>query len=225
MTAREIFVTGGTGYIGRRLIPLLLSRGHKIRALTRRGSENKLPGGCESVTGNALEAATFVDRIGPADTFVQLVGVPHPSPAKAEQFRSVDLVSIRASVAAAVQAKVGHFIYISVAQPASMMKDYIAVRAEGEALLRSSGLKATILRPWYVLGPGHRWPIAFLPVYWLLECLPPTRESARRLGLIHLPQMLSALVAAVEEPSREIRIWEVPEIRRRGKLQGKEPFD
>src|ERR1041385_8006784 len=91
--ARDIFMTGGTGYIGRRLIPLLLSRGHKVRALTRRGSENKLPAGCEVVSGNALEAATFADRIAPADTFVQLVGVPHPSPAKADQFRAVDLVS------------------------------------------------------------------------------------------------------------------------------------
>src|SRR4029079_3907666 len=131
----------------RQLIPLLLSRGHNVRALTRRGSESKLPDGCEVVMGSALEAATFVDRIAPGDTFVQLVGVPHPSPAKAEQFRSVDLVSVRASVAAANKAGVAHFIYVSVAQPAPMMKEYIAVRAEGEATIRAAGLRATILRP------------------------------------------------------------------------------
>src|SRR2546421_200611 len=41
-----------------------------------------------------------------------------------------------------------------VAQPASMMQAFVAVRAEGEALIRASGMKATFVRPWYVLGPG-----------------------------------------------------------------------
>jgi uncharacterized protein YbjT (DUF2867 family) len=211
---RNVFLTGGTGYIGSRLIPLLLARGHKVRALARRGSEGKLPFGCEVIPGNALEKESFAHQIHPSDTFVQLVGVPHPSPAKAEQFRAIDLISVRASVAAAAEAaKIQHFVYVSVAQPAPMMKDYIAVRAEGESLLRASGLNATILRPWYVLGPGHRWPYLLLPVYWICELLPPTRDSARRLGLVTLDQMLSALVRAVENPAVGIRIVEVPDIR------------
>jgi hypothetical protein len=42
---------------------------------------------CAAVIGNALDSATFRDKIGGADTFVQLVGVAHPSPAKAKEFR------------------------------------------------------------------------------------------------------------------------------------------
>jgi uncharacterized protein YbjT (DUF2867 family) len=214
---RQIFITGGTGYLGRRLIPLLLERGHEVHALVRKGSVGKLPPGCKVVEGNALERETFAGRISPADTFVQLVGVPHPSPSKGEQFRAIDLVSVRASVAAAVEARIQHFIYVSVAQPASMMKDYIAVRAEGEALLRASGMNGTILRPWYVLGPGHWWPSVLLPFYWIGKCLPATRESALRLGLITLNQMLAALVTTVENPAQGIRVLEVPEILQVGK--------
>src|SRR5262249_16357040 len=134
-------------------------------ALARKGSEGRLPQGCIAVEGNALDKATFAGKIKPADTFVQLVGVAHPSPAKAEQFRQIDLVSVRASVAAASESGIRHFVYVSVAQPAPMMKDYIAVRAEGESLIRASGMNATILRPWYVLGPDHRWPYALIPFY------------------------------------------------------------
>jgi uncharacterized protein YbjT (DUF2867 family) len=123
------------------------------------------------------------------------------------------LVSGLGSVAAASEAGIRHFIYVSVAQPSSMMKAYLAVRAEVEAALRASGLNATILRPWYVLGPGHRWPYLLLPVYWLMERLPSTRDSARRLGLVTLPQMLQTLVRAVETPAAGIRIWGVPQIR------------
>jgi uncharacterized protein YbjT (DUF2867 family) len=214
VTPRNVFLTGGTGYMGSRLIPLLLARGHKIRALTRKGSESKLPAGCEIVIGNALEKDSFAAQVQPSDTFVQLVGVAHPSPSKGEQFRAIDLVSIRASVAAAAEVGIQHFIYVSVAQPAPMMKDYLAVRAEGESLLRATGMNATILRPWYVLGPGHHWPYALMPTYWICELLPPTRASARRLGLVTLNQMLSALVQAVETPTSGIRTIEVPEIRK-----------
>ncbi|HUL54775.1 MAG TPA: NAD(P)H-binding protein [Opitutaceae bacterium] len=215
MDRRTVFVTGGTGYIGRRLIPLLLGRGHTVRALVRPGSEARLPPGCTAIPGNALDQATLAGAIAPADTVVQLVGVPHPSPSKAAQFRAVDLVSGLASVAAAGEVGVRHFVYVSVAHPSSMMQAYIAVRTEVEAALRASGLNATILRPWYVLGPGHRWPYLLLPVYWLMERLPSKREAARRLGLVTLPQMLCALVTAVETPAAGVRVWEVPQIRGR----------
>jgi uncharacterized protein YbjT (DUF2867 family) len=214
MAQRRIFITGGTGYLGRELIPELLKRGHSVRALVRPGSESKLPAGCVAVTGNALDKESFAQKIQPAETFVQLVGVPRPSPAKAKQFREIDLVSIRASVPAAVEAGIKHFVYLSVAQPAPIMKAYQEVRAEGEKLICDSGLKATILRPWYVLGPGHRWPYLLLPVYKVMELIPSTRESAQRLGLVTLAQMNAALLDAIETDTGDAtRIYDVPQIR------------
>lgn len=89
------------------------------------------------------------------------------------------------------------------------------VRAKCEADTQESGLKATILRrPWYMLGPGHRWPFALIPAYWLLECLPATRDGARRLGLVTLEQMLQTLTKAVASPAPNVRILGVPWIRR-----------
>ena len=213
-----VFVAGGTGYIGRPLVSELLLRRHPVRALVRQGSEGKLPAGATRVPGDAVRAETFAAAVTPAKTFVQLVGVAHPSPAKAAEFRSVDLESLQASVHAAVRAGIEHFVYLSVAQPApAIMKAYAAVRAEGERIVRSSGMKATFLRPWYVLGPGHRWPYLLVPAYFVFERLPGTRDAARRIGLVTLPQMVAALVRAVENPPDGVRVLivEVPEIRRR----------
>jgi uncharacterized protein YbjT (DUF2867 family) len=209
-----IFIAGGTGYIGNPLIRRLSERGRNIGALVRPGSEHKLPANhCEPIVGNALDASSYVDRIRPAHTFIQLVGVSHPSPSKSAEFQSIDRTAGLCAIEAARAAGVQHFIYLSVAQPAPMMKSYIAVRAECEAALLNSDMNCTIVRPWYVLGPGHRWPYVLLPMYWLCERIPSTRDSAQRLGLVTLDQMLRTLVSAVENPSVGARFIEVPQIR------------
>ena len=213
MERRRVFVAGGTGYLGRALVARLVGRGHEVRALVRRGSEGKLPRGCEAVAGDPLDDSTFAASLRPSETFVQLVGVPRPSPAKARQFREIDLVAGRASVQAARAAGVRHFVYVSVAQPAPLMKAYQAVRAEVESLLKDSGLRATVLRPWYVLGPGHRWPLVLRPFYYVCERLPRTRETALRLGFVTHEEMTAALVRAVEDPAENFRVLAVPDIR------------
>lgn len=213
---RTVAVTGGTGYLGRALIPQLLARGHRVRALVRPGSERKLPAGVVAVVGNPLVPADVALLLVGADTLVHLVGVPKPSPAKARQFREIDLVSIQVATAAAVRSVPRpHVVYLSVAQPAPVMKAYIAVRREGEELIRAQGLSATFLRPWYVLGPGHRWPAILVPVYALLRRVPSMRASAERLGFVSLAEVVAALVRAVEQPAESVRVVEVPEIRRR----------
>jgi uncharacterized protein YbjT (DUF2867 family) len=213
VTRRCVFVTGATGYMGRALISALIRRGHGVRALARKESAQHVPAGAETVVGNALQPGTFADQVAPADTLVHLVGTPHPSPAKAASFRAVDLPSVDAALAAARTARITHFVYVSVAQPAPVMQAYIAVRQEGEARIRASGIPATLVRPWYVLGPGHRWPYFLVPLYVLAERLPPLRETALRLGLVTIGQMVSALVAAVERGPQGIRILDVPAIR------------
>jgi uncharacterized protein YbjT (DUF2867 family) len=93
------------------------------------------------------------------------------------------------------------------------MHAYIDVREQCERALQESGLNATILRPWYVLGPGHRWPLLLIPFYKLAEAMPSSRATARRLGLVTLKQMVNALAQLIDNPPRGTRVIEVPEIR------------
>ena len=209
----KVFVTGGTGYMGSRLFPLLVLRGHEVKALVRKGSETKLPAGTTPVLADPLRMDSYTEHVRGADTFVHLIGVAHPSPAKAKEFQEIDLVSAQVAVKAARDAGIAHFIYLSVAQPAKMMQAFIAVRSEGERMICESGMSATFVRPWYVLGPGHRWAYVLLPFYWVCERLPATRESARRLGLVTITQMLDTLIWAVENPADGVRILDVPRIR------------
>lgn len=103
------------------------------------------------------------------------------------------------AIPVAMSANIAHFIYVSVAHPAPAMHAYIAVRSvcEDESRARSLNAKsfnASILRLWYVLGPGHWWLYVLLPLY----------------------KMPGTLEMAVEEPARGVRVIEVPEIRMLG---------
>jgi uncharacterized protein YbjT (DUF2867 family) len=213
---RQVFVTGGTGYLGSSLCRALLERGHRVRALVRPGSERRLPHGVEPVVSDPFDARSFAAEIPPCDTFVQLVGVKKPAPWKEREFRAIDRASAFASIDAAKAAGIAHFVYVSVAQPAPVMKSYVRVRAECEARIREADLVATIVRPWYVLGRGHRWPIVLAPMYALLERVPSTRAAALRLGLVTHAQMIATLVRSIEDPPRATRVLETEAIRSGG---------
>ena len=50
----DVLITGGTGYVGQRLIAELLTRGHRVRALARPSSAHRVPAGASAVVGDAL---------------------------------------------------------------------------------------------------------------------------------------------------------------------------
>jgi len=212
---KAVFITGSTGYIGTRLIKKLLAKGHHVIALIRKGSENKVPAGCEIVVGDTFDATTFQQHIPNNAVFVQLLGVSHPSPSKADQFKQIDLRSVKASPNAASGAGVSHFIYISVSMvPSTIMKAYQDVRKEGEEYCLHKDLNCTFIRPWYVLGPGHWWPVLLLPFYGIAYLVPSWKQKIKGMGLVTISQMINTLVKAVESAPEKKRIIEIEEIKR-----------
>lgn len=212
---RNIFITGGTGYIGSALIPQLIRNKFIVTALARKGSEQNLPAGCKAVKGNALERTTYEDKIIDCDTFIHLIGVHHPGPGKKDEFRKVDLVSIEQAVTAALNAKVKHFIYLSVAHPApfNFMKEFIDVRIQGEKLLSDQReMKTTIIRPWYVLGPGHYWPYILLPLYKISGLFSFSKDTSLRLYPVKIDQLVRSIIYSVQNPPESISVCSTEDI-------------
>ncbi|MBL8015881.1 MAG: NAD-dependent epimerase/dehydratase family protein [Ignavibacteria bacterium] len=212
--AGEIFITGGSGYIGSRLIPRLLDCGLKVTALVRAGSEKKIDSRCNIVIGNALDSSTYSAYVKDGCIFIHLVGVAHPGPGKEKEFLEIDMVSIEEAVKTAKSAGASQFIYLSVAEPAPVMKEFIEVRKYGERLLAESGLNAVFIKPWYVLGPGHYWPYLLLPFYLICMLIPPLSTTARRLYPVKLDKVLNAIVDSVKYPVKGIRSISTDELRK-----------
>jgi uncharacterized protein YbjT (DUF2867 family) len=193
----------------------LLGNGHDVTALVRPGTRHRVAAGAHIAEVDLFDANAIQPVLEGRDTVLHLVGTAHPNPRKAEQFVTVDLASAKACARAAASAGVKHFVYVSVAHPAPVMRAYIAARMAAERAIAAARLTATVLRPWYVLGPGHRWPVLLEPLYALAGVIPSLQAGANRLGLVTLEQMTNALISAIEQPPRagSLKVVEVPEIR------------
>jgi len=99
---QKIFTMGRTGYLGRHLIPKLVSgAGHHVKGLVRGSSVNRLTEGCEASIGDAS---------WPTDTFVHLVGVSRQHPLKADQSRKIDSASVQGAAEATIKAGIQHYV-------------------------------------------------------------------------------------------------------------------
>ncbi len=184
----RIAVTGGTGFVGSRLIEALVEAGHDISALTRRPKDRQ-----RSVNwvAGSLEDQPALDRLAEgADALIHVAGV-----IKADEvgFEAGNVRGTAAVLAAARGCKVPRFVHVSsLAAREPELSRYGGSKARSEALVRESGLDFAIVRPPAVYGPGDQETLdLFRMARRGLILLPP----AGRLSLIHADDLASLLVA------------------------------
>lgn len=171
-----ILVTGATGFLGHNLIPLLLSRGHRVRALVRPASrwQYLAESGVELAWGDARDARAAQEAMKGCRAAVHAAGY-FRFWGRTEDFQSTNVRGTHNVLEAARQEGVERFIHISTIAVAGRPKsgavidetypcepadDYMRSKLDGEALVhayhRSHGLPAIILRPGAYYGPwGH----------------------------------------------------------------------
>ena len=149
MTASSIvLVTGATGFIGRRLVPVLVEHGHKVRAMTRRPTSYDGLG--EAVGGDVHEPATLSAPLEGVDVAIYLVhSLDDPD------FERKDADAARAFGNAAAQAGVRQIVYMGgLGEDGDDLSAHLRSRREVEGLLGEGGVPVTVLRAAIVVGAG-----------------------------------------------------------------------
>ncbi|MEP6638603.1 MAG: NAD(P)H-binding protein [Chloroflexota bacterium] len=143
-----ILVAGGTGTLGRSLIPRLLARGESVRVLTRgvRAEAHALPAGVEAVIGDVRDRRAVDRAMTGARTVVSAIqGFGGPG---AAGVRAIDGQGNANLIAAAEAAGVDRFLLLSIGQASpDHPSELFRVKAEAERRLRASSLAWTIVRP------------------------------------------------------------------------------
>lgn len=144
-------ITGGTGFVGSRLIALALDAGHQVRALTRRDQAERER--LAWIRGDLHDSAALLDLCTGADAVVHVAGVVN-APDRAG-FAAGNIEGTRNMLAAARGAGVARFVHVSsLAAREPALSAYGWSKAEGDALVQDSGLDWTIVRPPAIYGPG-----------------------------------------------------------------------
>jgi len=154
----RIFLVGGTGFIGRGVLPLLLQDGHSITALVRPGSLNKLKPGehpnLKIIRGDALQSETYIDELKRKriDAVINLVGILREKRRKGITFQKIHIDVVKNLLELAQNLGIKKFIHVSANGARKEGTPYQKTKWEAERLIKESGIDFTIIRPSVVLG-------------------------------------------------------------------------
>ena len=205
MKRGALFVTGASGFVGRRVLALAGEHFERVVALSR-GAVADLPAGAESVRGDLLEdsPASWERALTGCDAVLHLAATTGRAAPSA--YESGIVVATQRLAVAAQRAGVRHFVYVS--SIAVRFADqthyaYAHTKTAAERLVRESGLTASIVRPTIVAGPGSPVMAGFARLA-LAPLTPVFGDGQRRVAPIHVDDLAEALLEiAAGEPSPE----------------------
>ncbi|HET7817449.1 MAG TPA: NAD-dependent epimerase/dehydratase family protein [Sphingomicrobium sp.] len=185
-------VTGGTGFVGSRLLALATQGGDRVRALTRRPQS---PGdGVEWVEGSLEDRGALERLVEGSDAIVHVAGVINAPDAAG--FDKGNAQGTLAMLAAATAAGVRRFVHVSsLAAREPKLSQYGASKARAEELVERSGLDWAIVRPPAVYGPGDKQTLELFRMAKAGLVLLPPRG---RLSVIHVDDLARLLLALAE---------------------------
>ena len=144
-------ITGGTGFVGKRVIDRALAAGHSVRALTRRPQPQR--DGATWIEGALDTPAALASLATGADVVLHIAGVVN-APDRAG-FAAGNIAGTQAMVDAARNAGVRRFVHVSsLAAREPGLSIYGWSKREAERVVEASGLDWVMVRPPGIYGPG-----------------------------------------------------------------------
>jgi uncharacterized protein YbjT (DUF2867 family) len=202
----RVLVTGATGFVGGRLVPVLLGAGHEVRALVRDPSGYDEPEDVEVFQGDLLDPGSFDDALEAVDAAYYLV---HSMQA-GEDFEERDRTAARNFADAASAAGVERVVYLGgLGEEGEELSAHLESRREVEALLGEGEYDLTTLRAAIVIGDGSasfamvrqlssRLPVMVTPQWVGNECQP-----------VAIDDVLAYLVGVLDHPQTAGKTYEI----------------
>ena len=202
-TPLTVLVTGATGFVGKRLVPVLVEQGHTVRAMTRRPQEYDGPG--EPVGGDMHDADSLTEPLAGADVAIYLVhSLDDPD------FERKDAEAARTFGRKAAEAGVQQIVYLGgLGADDEHLSAHLRSRREVEGILGEAGIPVTVLRAAIVVGHGGiSWELTRQLVKNLPAMVVP-KWVATRTQPIALDDVVRYLAGVVGRPEAYGRVFEI----------------
>jgi NADH dehydrogenase len=207
----KVLVTGGTGFIGPKVVNALVDAAHWVRVLERKPGRWKQEGlRCqEAVEGDVTDADSMSRAVAGCDAVVHLVAIINGSP---RDFERVMEEGTRSAIAAARDAGVRRFVLMSALGTTDETKDlvpYYHAKWTMEQDLKASGLEHVIFRPSFVFGRDAGSLQQFRRIARIAPVTPIVGAGTQRIQPIWVDDVAAYFAASLEKPEAANRTFEV----------------
>ena len=192
----KLAITGGTGFVGSRLLDAAAQAGHEIRALTRRPMRPRV--NVTWVQGSVDPPQSLDELVAGCEAVIHVAGVLKGR--TVADFKGCNVGGTAAMLEAAKRTGVKRFVHVSsLAAREPQLSLYGASKAKSEELVAESGLSWAIVRPPAVYGPGDKEMLELFRMARLGLLLTPSRG---RLSLIHADDLARLLLTIADPAAR-----------------------
>ncbi len=209
---QRIFITGGTGFVGRVVVRALLQHGFLVRCLVRPGSEADLRGfeSIDRVPGDVLKSEGLAKAVEGSAAVIHLVGIIREHRARGITFERLHTVATANMLGVTHEAGVKRFLHMSaLGTRPDARSDYHRTKWEAEEIVRASALDWTIFRPSLIYGPGDEFVSTLARLVRLAPVVPVLGPGDTRFQPVAVEHVAEGFVRALRAPTAPGQIYDV----------------
>ena len=196
----KVFITGGSGFVGREIIQQLLAAGHSVRALVRREGALANPGDIEEIIGDTTQLDSWREQLAGCDAVIHLVGIIREFPGKGVTFNKLHVESTANVLYAAAEQGVKRYLQMSAnGTRKNAVTQYHQTKWEAEERVRKSDLEWTIFRPSLIYGPNDQFINMLAQLVKVLPVVPVMGDGKYQLQPVNVIDIAKGFVTALEK--------------------------